>query len=343
MGTRRSSRGANTGIMDPSAVYLSIVVPMYNEETMIGIFFERIIPILEDITPDYEIICVDDGSDDETFPLLRKAHDKNPKIKIVNLSRNFGKELALTAGIDHAAGQAVVPLDADLQDPPELIGELVEKWREGYDMVLAKRVDRSSDSATKRFTARLFYRLVGRISEVPIPENVGDFRLMDRRVVDALAMMPERTRFMKGMFAWLGFKQATVPYTRAPRAAGTTKWHFMPLWNFALQGIVSFTDFPLKIWSYIGILCALGSLGYGAFIVLRTLSVGVDVPGYASLIAVILFFNGLIMMSLGIMGEYMARLFIEVKRRPLYLVRDAVGFGDAMGMKPRVGRRAEED
>jgi glycosyltransferase involved in cell wall biosynthesis len=329
--------------MDSSTVYLSIVVPMYNEETVIDIFFERIIPILEDITPDYEIICVDDGSDDETFSLLGKVHDKNPEIKILNLSRNFGKELAMTAGIDHAAGQAVIPLDADLQDPPELIAELVEKWREGYDMVLAKRVDRSSDSAAKRFTARLFYRLIDRISEVPIPENVGDFRLMDRRVVDALAMMPERTRFMKGMFAWLGFKQATVPYTRAPRAAGTTKWHFMPLWNFALQGIVSFTNFPLKIWSYIGIVCALGSMTYGTFIVLRTLIYGVDVPGYASLIAIILFFNGLIMMSLGIMGEYMARLFVEVKRRPLYLVRDAVGFGDALATNPRVGRRAEKD
>lgn len=343
MGTRTGSWGANTGIMDSSTVYLSIVVPMYNEETVIDIFFERIIPILEDITPDYEIICVDDGSDDETFSLLGKVHDKNPKIKILNLSRNFGKELAMTAGIDHAAGQAVIPLDADLQDPPELIAELVEKWLEGYDMVLAKRVDRSSDSAAKRFTARLFYRLIDRISEVPIPENVGDFRLMDRRVVDALAMMPERTRFMKGMFAWLGFKQATVPYTRAPRAAGTTKWHFMPLWNFALQGIVSFTNFPLKIWSYIGIVCALGSMAYGTFIVLRTLIYGVDVPGYASLIAIILFFNGLIMMSLGIMGEYMARLFVEVKRRPLYLVRDAVGFGDALATNPRVGRRAERD
>jgi glycosyltransferase involved in cell wall biosynthesis len=302
---------------------------MYNEEASAQIFFDAIIPIVEGVTADYEIVCVNDGSQDGTYKILCQANTANPRIKVVDLSRNFGKELAMTAGIDYSSGAAVIPIDADLQDPPDLIVDMVAKWREGHDMVLAVRADRSSDTKLKRVSARLFYKLLRRFSETPIPENVGDFRLMDRRVVEALSQFPERTRFMKGIFASLGFKQTTISYTRPARAAGTTSWRLLPLWNFALDGIVSFTTLPLKIWSYIGFACALFAIGYLIILVGRTLIFGVDVPGYASLLSVMLFFNGLIMIGMGILGEYLARVFIEVKRRPLYLVRETLGLESA--------------
>ena len=307
-------------------IELSLVVPMYNEQETISIFFERVVPILKRITSHYEIVCINDGSCDRTLEILRAANTINPCIKIIDLSRNFGKELALTAGIDYASGQAVIPIDCDLQDPPALIEEMVAKWREGYDMVLAVCTDRSSDSVLKRLTAQLFYKLMSRTSDVSIPPNVGDFRLMDRRVVVALANLPERTRFMKGIFAWVGFRQARVFYKRAPRVAGKTKWRFWSLWNLALEGIISFTTLPLKVWSYIGFTCSLFAMVCLVIIIGRTLLYGIDVPGYASLLSVTLFFNGLIMIGIGILGEYIARVFIEVKRRPLYLAREVIGF-----------------
>lgn len=312
-------------------IALSVVVPMYNEEQVCGVFFAAVVPVLERITANYEIICVNDGSRDNTLQVLREARDQNNKIKIIDLSRNFGKEPALTAGLDFAQGAAVIPIDADLQDPPEVIPQLVAKWREGYDMVLAKRNDRRGDSALKRLTARLFYRLLGRIGDIPIPTDTGDFRLLDRKVVDVLSHLPERTRFMKGLFAWPGFKQAVVSYSRPARAAGASKWTLWHLWNLALEGVVSFSTLPLRIWTYVGLLMALFSLSYISFIVGRYFIFGVDVPGYASLIVVMLFFNGLTLIGLGILGEYLARIFIEVKQRPLYLIRETVGFnrGDA--------------
>lgn len=307
-------------------VEISLIVPMYNEDEVINLFFDRIIQILSSITESYEIICVNDGSQDRSLELLIEARAHNPKIKIINLSRNFGKEAALTAGIDHAAGQAVIPIDADLQDEPALIREMVAKWREGYDTVIAVRSDRRNDSRFKRWTANFFYRVMRRVSEVPIPSHAGDFRLLDRRVVEALKQLPERTRFMKGLFAWLGFRQAVVTYSRPERAAGATKWHYWRLWNFALEGITSFTSLPLVIWTYIGALIAVGAFLYALYIALRTLLFGVDVPGYASIVVILLFFNGLNMLGIGIVGEYLARVFIEVKNRPLYLVRDRYGF-----------------
>jgi glycosyltransferase involved in cell wall biosynthesis len=322
----------------PSAVELiSVVVPMHDEALVCEVFFARIVPVLESLDAAYEIVCVNDGSGDDTLERLRAARADNPRIKIIDLSRNFGKELALTAGLDHASGDAVIPIDADLQDPPEVIPELVEKWREGNDMVLAIRSDRSSDSLAKRASAALFYRLIGRVGEVPIPADAGDFRLMDRRVVEVLRTLPERTRFMKGLFAWLGFRQARVLYSRPPRAAGESKWRFWALWNFAVEGIVSFTTLPLRVWTYFGLLVAAAALAYMAFIIVRTLILGIDVPGYASIIVLILFFSGLNMIGLGILGEYLGRVFIEVKRRPLYLVREAFGFDD--GVAPTPGGR----
>lgn len=305
---------------------MSLVVPMYNEEEAIPLFLTRVMPILESVTDDYELICINDGSQDQTLSLLMAEHERNPRIKIIELTRNFGKEVALTAGLDATSGDAIIPLDADLQDPPELIPELVDKWREGFDMVVAVRSDRSNDTLPKRLTANLFYRAIGQLGEVPIPANAGDFRLMDRRVVEALKLLPERTRFMKGLFAWLGFKQTAISYSRPKRAAGVGKWKAWQLWNFALDGVFSFSTLPLRIWTYFGILTAIVALGYGGYITVRTFLFGIDVPGYASIVVMILFFSGMQMIGLGIIGEYLGRVFLEVKQRPQYLVRDMIGF-----------------
>ena len=307
-------------------LFLSLVVPMYNEFEACGPFFARVLPVVKEVTEDFEIICVNDGSTDDTLEILRKLNIEDARIKILNLTRNFGKEIALTAGIEHACGSAVIPLDADLQDPPELIPEMVEKWREGFDSVIAIRSDRQSDSYLKRSTASLFYRIIGRISEVPIPPNAGDFRLLDRAVVNALLQLPERTRFMKGLYAWVGFNHAYIGYSRPQRAAGRSKWKYWKLWNLALEGIFSFTTLPLRIWTYVGFAVASISALYGLVIIVRTLLYGVDVPGYASLLVTVLFLSGVNMVGLGILGEYLGRIFLEVKQRPMYLVGSRIGF-----------------
>ena len=307
-------------------VVLSLVVPMYNEEAVIGLFFERIIPCLEQITVNFEVICVNDGSSDKTWEQLQIHAAQDDRIKLLGLSRNFGKEAALCAGLDFSTGQAVVPIDCDLQDPPELIGEMYKKWQEGAHVVLARRADRSSDSFMKRWTSRQFYSIMQLLSDINIPVNVGDFRLIDRRVVDCLKRYPERNRFNKGLFASLGFKEAVVEYTRPERARGVTKWNYFGLYKLAVDGIVSFTSFPLKLWSYIGAAVAMYAFVYGGYLIIKTLMFGVDTPGYASLMVVVLFMSGLILLSLGIIGEYLARIFIEVKHRPLYIVMEKYGF-----------------
>lgn len=306
-------------------VELSIAVPVYNEEDAIPVFLQRIVPILHGITEDFEIVFVNDGSRDRTLDVLVVAHQADKRIKVIDLSRNFGKESALTAAIAFASGRAVIPIDVDLQDPPGLIPVLVDHWRQGFDVVLAKRIDRSADSAWKRLTSALFYKFIDRLSDIEIPENVGDFRLMDRRVVDALVSLPERARFMKGVFAWLGFRQTVVEYIRPARAAGKSKWKPLALWRLALEGIVSFSSLPLKLWSYLGAICALAGIAYGSYLIGRVLLFGVDVPGYASLASFILFFNGIVLIGLGVVGEYIARIFTEVKGRPLYLIRETWG------------------
>ena len=305
---------------------LTVVVPMFNEGANVGPFFERLVPALERLNLAYEIVCVDDGSRDDTLARLAEYARRNPGVKVVALARNFGKEVALSAGIDHASGAAVVPIDADLQDPPELIEALVERWREGYEVVYATRRTRQGETWFKRFTANAFYRVLDRLTEVPIPRNTGDFRLIDRRVVDALKRLPERTRFMKGLFAWVGFRQAQVLYDREPRRAGRTTWSYWRLWNFALDGIAAFSSTPLKVWSYLGLAISLCAFVYAAFLIGRTLLYGADVPGYASLMVVILFLGGVQLVTLGVIGEYMGRIYTEVKGRPLYLVRERLGF-----------------
>jgi glycosyltransferase involved in cell wall biosynthesis len=305
---------------------LSVVVPMFNEEASITALFPPVVAIAEQVTPDYEIVAVNDGSTDNTLLMLAAAHLDNPRIKVVNLSRNFGKEMALTAGLDHASGDAVVLLDADLQHPPEVIPEMVAKWREGYDMVVMIRSSREEETIAKRTFARSFYWIMQHLSRVPIQPDAGDFRLLDRKIVDALKLLPENNRFMKGLFAWVGFRQASIPFRVPPRQRGKSKWGLFRLWNFALDGIFSATTLPLRIWTYLGSGIALFALSYMMFIVIRTLIYGSDVPGYASLAAILLFFSGMNMIGLGILGEYLGRVFIEVKQRPRYLVQELIGF-----------------
>jgi polyisoprenyl-phosphate glycosyltransferase len=314
---------------------LSLVVPVFNEESALDSLFDRVLPLLEQTTPDYEIVCINDGSSDRSLAVLVGAHFACSRIKIVDLSRNFGKEAALTAGLEYATGDAVIPLDADLQDPPELIPQLVAKWLEGYDMVIAVRQDRRSESLPKRSSANLFYRVLARISEVSIPSNVGDFRLLDRRVVEALKQVPERNRFMKGLFAWLGFRQASISYVRPSRVVGKSKWRYWQLWNFALDGIFSFSTIPLRIWTYFGLLISMASFCYMFWTLAKTMIYGVQVPGYASIVVLLLFFSGVNMIGLGVIGEYLGRVFLEVKQRPTYLVRQALGFNPALESFPR--------
>jgi glycosyltransferase involved in cell wall biosynthesis len=304
---------------------LSIVVPMFNEEEGTDLFFSRLKPVLEAITPNFEIVCVDDGSSDHTLPSLMGHHARDPRIKVLSLSRNFGKDTALSAGLDYCTGLAVVPIDADLQDPPELIGQMVEKWREGYEVVYARRSARDSDDMQKRVSAGLFYRIHNWMADVKIPDNVGDFRLMDRRVVEALKHLPEKTRFMKGLFAWVGFKQIGIDYAREARAAGTTKWRYWKLWNFAIDGITGSSTVPLRIWTYFGAGLGIFAMLYASWLLVHTMIFGNAVPGYASLMIGVLTLGSINIVATGILGEYVGRIYNEVRNRPLYLVRETMG------------------
>lgn len=305
---------------------LSIIAPMYNESEGIDLFFATMANTLAAIDMDYEIICVDDGSKDNTLNLLRIHALENNKIKVVVLSRNFGKEAAMTAAIDYANGDAVLPIDADLQDPPELIPQMIEQWQAGYQVVYAKRISRDSDTMVKRNTAGWFYKLFNRMSDISIPENVGDFRLMDRRVIDAIKKLPEKDRFMKGLFCWPGFKHTTLEFERQNRALGTTKFNYWKLWNFALSGITSFSTMPIRMGVYLGLIVSAMSFLYGVIVIMKTAFTGVDVPGYASLLVVVLFIGGIQLFFLGLMGEYIGRIYKEVKNRPIYYVAEEIGF-----------------
>ncbi len=307
---------------------LSLVIPMHDEAAGLEVLFRRLDDTVAVLGLELEIVCVDDGSRDDTFDRLVERARTDPRLKLVALTRNFGKEAALTAGIEAASGDLVVPLDADLQDPPELIGEFVTLWEQGYDMVYGVRADRASDTPMKRFSAHSFYRLFNRLSDFRIPESTGDFRLMDRRVVEALRQLPERNRFMKGLFAWVGYRQVGVAYVRPARATGTTSWGYFGLIRFALDGLTAFTTAPLKIWTGVGVLAALLALVFAGVIIVQVLVSGRGVPGYASLMVVILFGFALQMIALGVLGEYIGRMYQEVKGRPIYLVRERVGFDD---------------
>jgi glycosyltransferase involved in cell wall biosynthesis len=315
------------------SVQLSVIVPVKDEEEGVAPFVARVAPILDRLLPDgaWEILFIDDGSEDSTLAAIHAGHRTEPRVRALSLSRNFGKEAALSAGLDHAHGRAIVPMDVDLQDPPEVIGEMLDKWREGYEVVYGVRRNRDSDSLPKRLTADLYYRAHNYLSDDKIPEHAGDFRLLDRSVVDVIRRMPERNRFMKGLFAWGGFRQAAVEYDRAPRTVGKTKFRYWKLWTLALDGITSASTMPLRIWSYIGVVIAFVTLVYALFLIARTALSGVDVPGYASMMVAILFFGSLQLISLGVLGEYVGRILIETKQRPIYVVRQRIGFGEEQG------------
>ncbi len=313
---------------------LSLIAPVKDEEEAIAPFIARVTPILDGLFPDaaarpaWEILFVDDGSEDNTLPAILQAHQRDPRVRALSLSRNFGKEAALTAGLDHASGEAVIPIDVDLQDPPELIGAMLAKWRDGYEVVYGVRTNRETDSLPKRLTADLYYRAHNYLSSDKIPEHAGDFRLLDRSVVEIIKAMPERNRFMKGLFAWSGFRQAAVEYRRAEREVGKTKFRYWKLWTLALDGITSASTMPLRIWSYIGVVIALFTLLFAVWVVAKTMLFGSDVAGYPSLMVAILFFGSVQLISLGVLGEYIGRILIETKRRPLYVVRRKIGLGE---------------
>jgi len=337
METMRPSR-AECGTVAPvealAGPTLTLIVPVKDEEEAIGPFVARVAPILDGLlpaqgpAPAWEILFVDDGSEDRTLAAILQAHGRDRRVRALSLSRNFGKEAALTAGLDFAAGRAVIPIDVDLQDPPEVIGAMLARWRDGYEVVYGVRTNRRSDSLPKRLTADLYYRAHNWLSSDKIPEHAGDFRLLDRAVVDIIRAMPERNRFMKGLFAWSGFRQAAVEYERAPRAVGATKFRYWRLWTLALDGITSASTMPLRIWSYVGLVIAFLTFLYAVWVIATTILFGSDVAGYPSLMVAILFFGGLQLISLGVLGEYVGRILIETKRRPLYVVRAKVGFAD---------------
>lgn len=305
---------------------VSIVTPFYNESESVSLFYNTLSHVMAQVpSVCFEVVCVDDGSRDNTLTQLIALSAQDQRFRVGELSRNFGKEAAMTAGIDLARGDAVIIIDADLQDPPALIPEMIKRWQAGADVVLARRSDRSVDSFLKRKTAEWFYEMHNRMSHIRIPENVGDFRLMNRAAVDALKQLPEQQRFMKGLFAWVGFRTEIIDYKRQERTAGTTKFTGWKLWNFALEGITSFSTVPLRMWTYVGASVALLTILYAVYIVIRTLVTGVDVPGYASLLVAMLFMGSLQLISIGILGEYIGRIYIESKRRPSYLLRAVHG------------------
>ena len=303
-------------------IRFSIVVPAYNEQEVLLEFHRRLCGVLAQLEGGSEIVYVNDGSRDNTLAVLHELRRNDARVAVVDLSRNFGKEIALTAGLDYARGAAAVVIDADLQDPPELIPELVKQWNAGYDVVYAKRTARDGETWLKKLTAKLFYRVIKRVSDVTIPEDSGDFRLLSRRALDALKQLREQHRFMKGLFAWIGYPQQAVLYRRDARFAGITKWNYWKLWTLALEGITSFTTAPLKIATYIGVLAALLAFLFALFIVYKTLVYGDPVRGYPSLTVIVLFLGGIQLVALGVIGEYLGRMFTETKNRPLYLVKD---------------------
>jgi polyisoprenyl-phosphate glycosyltransferase len=320
---------------------LSVITPVFNESKNIEVLLTRLVPVLERCAASFEIIFIDDGSTDDTLKLLRAANRADPRIRALSLSRNFGKEIALAAGLDHARGAATVILDADLQDPPELIETFVARWREGYKDVFGQRVVRSVYRPLRRILTHRFYQLFGSVGDIRLPEGAGDFRLLDARAVAALRAMREHARFSKGLYAWIGFKSIGVPFEVKERVHGVSKFSYRKLAHLALDGLMSFSTMPLKVWSYIGVTTSLLALTLAAFYLTRTIILGIDVPGYASLIVSITFFAGIQLLSLGVIGEYIGRIFAEVKRRPLYLIEERVGIDSPVADDPLARPRSE--
>ena len=299
---------------------ISVVAPAFNEEDVLNEFYRRVTAVLSNLGFIYEIVLVNDGSTDRTLALMHEIHQQDPHVTIVDLSRNFGKEIALSAGLDHTKGDVVVVLDSDLQDPPELIPDMLEGWREGFDVVYGVRLKREGETWFKKASASAFYRLIQRVSKVRIPRNTGDFRLMTRRAILEMGRLREQHRFMKGLFAWIGFPSKPIYYSREARVAGATKWNYWNLLNLAIEGITSFSTAPLKVASYLGLCVACIALFFVAIVIWKTIMYGESVQGYPSMMVVILFLGGVQLLSVGVLGEYVGRIFNEVKMRPLYLV-----------------------
>ena len=299
---------------------LTVVVPAYNESEGLRDFHTRLGAVLDGMDVESEVLYVDDGSSDDTYAIMCALRAADARVSTLKLSRNFGKELALTAGLDHVEADAAVVIDADLQDPPELIPTFVQHWREGYDVIYGTRASRAGETSLKKLTSSGFYRVMERLSATPIPRDTGDFRLLSRRALDALRQVRERQRFMKGLFTWVGFRQLSVVYHRDPRHAGQTKWNYWRLWNFAIEGITSFSNAPLKLATYVGLLAALFAFVFGILVIVKALWFGDPVRGYPSLMVVVLFLGGVQLMALGVIGEYLGRLYVESKQRPLYLI-----------------------
>jgi polyisoprenyl-phosphate glycosyltransferase len=319
---------------DPSDIpELSVIVPVLNEKLNVPLIVARLTEVLEGCVPSHEIVFVDDGSTDQTLEVIRGLAQKDARIRAISLSRNFGKEVALAAGLDHVRGKAAVMIDADLQHPPETIAAFVAKWREGFDMVYGQRVDRTTDGKTYSRFARRFYDVFQRFGEMPLPEGAGDFRLVSRRVIDTLKRMPERARFSKGLYAWVGFRQTGVPYQVAARVHGETKWNYTKLFRFAFDGLTSFSTVPLRLATFTGVAISLLAFLYAFITILRTLVFGADVPGFPSIMVSVMFFSGIQLIFLGIIGEYVGRIFAEVKERPLYILADEVGAQAAIPAK----------
>ena len=314
-------------------IYLSIVVPVYNEEESIIPFYERTIKVIKKLKKTYEIIFINDGSTDSTYDVLNRLHKKDRNVKLLDFSRNFGKEIALTAGLDAASGSGVVPIDVDLQDPPELIHEMIKKWKSGYDVVYATRTSRRGESLLKKVTAFIFYKVIRVFTKFNIPANTGDFRLMDEKVVRALGELREHHRFMKGLFSWVGYKQTCVEYQRDPRFVGTTKWKYGKLINFAIEGITSFSYIPLRFSTYLGFTISIFSFLYAAILITKKLIYGGSVAGYPSMMVAILFLGGIQLLSIGIIGEYVGRIYNETKNRKLYFIRETKGIKNPNDVK----------
>ncbi len=311
----------------PQSKKLSVVIPVFNEARNIGPLLGRLETVLSSMEMSWEIVFVDDGSSDDTIDVIRPAHASEPRIRAVSFSRNFGKEIAIAAGLDHANGDAVIIMDADLQHPPETIPAFIAKWRDGYAMVYGQRTDRDTESALKRRFAQSFYRVFDRFGETDLPAGAGDFRLMDRKAVEAMRAMGEKARFSKGLYAWVGFKSIGVPFEVGERLHGTTRFNYPKLFSFAFDGLSSFSTIPLKIATWLGVVIAVAAMGVGIFFLIRTMFFGTDLPGFPSLIVSIMLFSGIQLISLGLIGEYVGRIFAEVKRRPLYLIGERVGLG----------------
>ncbi len=301
---------------------ISIVIPAYNEQDVLEELHKRLTDVVDSVKHDFEVVYVDDGSTDNTLGVLELLKKSDPRVAIIELSRNFGKEIALTAGLDHAEGDATITIDADLQHPPELIPELIENWEGGVDVVYAVRSTREDETPVKRFFTNMFYSILGKMGTVEISHNSSDYRLLSRSALDALLRIREQHRFMKGLFSWIGFSQKAIPYTPDKRYSGKTKWNYLSLWNLAIEAITSFSLLPLKIATYLGIFTALVAFIFAGVVIVKKILFGDPVPGYPSLMAAILFIGGVQLITIGIIGEYLGRVFDETKRRPLYFVKN---------------------